>query len=161
MNTTLRSIILALTTLAVCYAADAVITSPKNIKTDVAPLTKDRLRCADTLYKMIEIPSTLENSPSITVPRGDRAKPGIAYTFTIDVPSTVYLFVMMKNNANLPSEWKRTPLTAKWTTDGGKTIFSDAVYAQDLPAGTVAVPEHQGFSDASYAIPHLCVVVTK
>lgn len=161
MNIITRSIILSLASLYVAFAADAVITAPKDIKTDVSPLTKDRLRCAETIYKMTEIPSALENRPSITVPRGDRAKPGMAYSFTIDVSSTVYLFVMNKSDAKIPPEWKRTTLTAKWTTDGGKTVFTDAIYEKEIDAGTVAVPEHQGFSDGSFAIPHLCVVVAK
>jgi len=120
-------------------------------------LSKATTRTAEGLSFTVLPPSLLGLS-AVSVKRGDRAKPGAAYSFTVEQDVMVSLFVHDRGKANPGPEWEKTPQTATWTTDGTFTQ-SDVIYRRRFPKGLVNIPAHGGM-DASgvYGLPHFAVI---
>ena len=117
-------------------------------------------RVSDNKYAYHKLPPELAGAVSIYVPRGDGKKEGIAYSFVIDNPATVYLLVHQRGTPAIPAEWTKTGLKAGWTTSG--MDFDDAVYKKDFPAGKVEIPAHNGKDAAGYyGIPHAAIIIPR
>ncbi|MCF6174574.1 MAG: hypothetical protein L3J71_02280 [Victivallaceae bacterium] len=155
-----KTLIVALLTIAVVtgtIAGDVKITDISR----TAKLTKLNIGIFRSKpYKVSKIPEILKNLPCIILPRGTGNKPGLQFSFTIDKPATIYLFVH-KRGKFAPAGWDKTELTANWLV--GKSVYSDAIFKKDFPAGKVVIPEHKGTSAGKppYGVAHLAVVKEK
>ena len=111
-------------------------------------------------YTVSKIPKLLEDLPCIILPRGTGNKPGPQFSFTINKPATIYLFVHNRGKF-APEGWEKTELTANWLVN--KSTYSDAVFKKDFPAGKVVIPEHKGTSTGKppYGVAHLAVIQDK
>ncbi|HEY0943854.1 MAG TPA: hypothetical protein VGD81_01260, partial [Opitutaceae bacterium] len=100
------------------------------------------------------LPKEFEAFELINATRGDPAKPGIAYDFSINQPVTVYLLVEDTGGYRPGEGWE--PAGRRVTRDGGR----DAVYRRRFPAGAVDIPAHTGQrSDGrTFGAPHLAFV---
>lgn len=117
-----------------------------------------QFRCAG--YKLTEVPEELKSQPMVFVLRGDSNKPAAAYSFTIDKPATIYLFVHNRGKIELGQDWEKTPMKAVWTAGNHK--LDDSVFKKDFPAGKIEVPTHEGKDGGgSFGIPHLAVIKLK
>lgn len=83
---------------------------------------------------------------------GTNQPPG--YSFTIDVPATIYLAVDARGNPKLGDEWKLTSMTLTWGEN-----HRDVVYQRSFAPGLVEVPgnatEH---TKGSFGMPHTAFV---
>jgi hypothetical protein len=155
-----KTLIVALLTIAVVtvtIAGDVKITDISK----TAKLTKLNIGIFRSRpYKVSKIPEILKNLPCIILPRGSGSKPGPAFSFTIDKPATIYLFVH-KRGKFAPAGWEPTKLTANWLVH--KSTYNDAVFKKDFPAGKVIIPEHKGTiaSKPLYGVAHLAVIQAK
>lgn len=98
------------------------------------------------------LPRALEACEMITATRGDPAKPGAAYDFSVNQPVTVYLVVEDAGGYAPGSGWEAT---------GEKTVRSggtDTVYRRAFPVGKVEIPAHTGQSGGRFGAPHLAFV---
>jgi hypothetical protein len=111
-------------------------------------------------YKVSKIPGQFNNLPCIILPRGTGVKPGPKFSFKISKPATVYIFVH-KRGKFAPESWKKTKLTANWQVH--KSIYHDAIFKKDFPAGKVEVPAHKGTiaGKPPYGVAHLAVIKAK
>ena len=88
----------------------------------------------------------------ISATRGDVAKPGLGYSFTVNQAVTAHLLVEDISDYALEPGWVKTPRTVSWA--GGK----DQVYQREFPAGQVTIPAHTGKSGKRFGAPHLTFV---
>ncbi len=109
-------------------------------------------------YKLSEFPEMFKDMPCVIAPRGNGQKPGSAFSFTIDKPATVYLFVHVRGNC-APEGWTKTDMKATWLV--GKAKYPDVIYKKDFAAGKVEIPAHNGKQGNTYGVPHMAVVVAK
>ena len=105
-------------------------------------------------YKVKIIPKELEGLTVISVPRGDHNKPGNGFSFKVEAPVTVYLFVDKRyKNPNLEG-WKLINMTALWIA--GNATLQDIIYQKDFPAGVIKIP-----GNPKNIIPHMAVIKEK
>ncbi|MCB9922986.1 MAG: hypothetical protein H6822_12445 [Planctomycetaceae bacterium] len=100
------------------------------------------------------LPARLASLPRVAVDRGDWHQPAPGYSFTIDVPATIYLAVDARGNPKLGDEWKLTSMTLTWGEN-----HRDVVYQRSFAPGLVEVPgnatEH---TKGSFGMPHTAFV---
>ncbi len=104
--------------------------------------------------KLADLPAELARMETIAATRGDRAKPGIPYDFSVNQPVTVYLLADDTGGYTPGAEWESTGLTVQ--REGGR----DAVYRRAFPAGKIEIPEHTGqrTGSAHFGAPHFVFV---
>lgn len=114
-----------------------------------------------TPYKVSKFPEELKGLPCVFVPRGSGGKPGMKFSFTVNEPVTVYIFVHARGGY-VPEGWTKTDLKAQWLV--AKNVYKDDVYKKDFPAGKVEIPEHTGTQQKNkppYGVAHLAVIKAK
>ena len=121
----------------------------------VETFTEGVPRCGNQ-FVFKSIPKSLQGLPYVSVKRGAKEEPGIAYTFTLKRPATVYLFVMENGKPTLSPEWKPTEMKALWGFDQDMSLL-DSVYSRHFDAGPVTIPAHDGQA-GNFGVPHLCVI---
>ncbi|WP_294506548.1 hypothetical protein [uncultured Victivallis sp.] len=138
-------------------AADVTISGMTgNAQTDTLKLYAKN-RTAKGNFTIAAMPAALVGETIVSVPRGQSAQPGTAYSVTIDQPARVYLLVQNRGKVTIPEDWKKTNAVVAWG-DG----FSDTVYVKDLDApGTIEVPAHNGKQGSTYGIPNALVITAK
>ena len=109
-------------------------------------------------YKLSVFPDMFKGKPCVIAPRGKGAKPGITFSFNIDKPATIYLFVHKRGNY-APKGWEKTDMKATWLV--GKAKYPDLIFKKDFPAGKVDIPTHTGKQGSNYGVPHMAVIVVK
>ena len=119
----------------------------------VVKLKVGGLRTLDK-YKLTSLPEELKGMQCVSVKRGDHKKNGKEYSFTVDVPVTVYLLIDKRNSKFKVDGWKKTKLIAKWKA--AKTIFIDAIFKKDFPAGMITIPVNPKNS-----LPNVAIVKAK
>ena len=118
-------------------------------------LSMDSLRCSDQ-YNFNELPSELLGFNYVSINRGDGMQPAPAYSVTVDMPVTAYLLLQDRGDPTIPADWQQAGITSRWLSD-----YTDTIYWNNYPAGTVDIPGHDGIDYAGwYGVPCMAVVVT-
>ncbi|WP_432797318.1 hypothetical protein [Poriferisphaera sp. WC338] len=91
------------------------------------------------------VPSKLIGEQAVVLPRGDAMLPGQVYTFQVNQPVEVYLFVQEIGGFKLENSWKPTVKRATWTK--GEQHFRDRMYRKSFETGQVEIPGHVGTMD--------------
>ena len=105
-------------------------------------------------YTVKNVPKELQGLQAVYAPRGDSNKPGVKFSFKVDVPVAVYLLVDARPNKLKLEGWKKTKLKATWIAS--KKTYKDVVYSKDFPAGVITIP-----ANPKGCIPHMAVVKKK
>ncbi len=95
------------------------------------------------------------------MPRGNGGRPGAKYSFNVNEPVTVYIFVHTRGDY-VPKGWTKTDMKAQWLVS--KNVYKDDVYKKDFPAGKVEIPQHSGTRQKNkppYGVAHLAVIKVK
>lgn len=112
--------------------------------------TPQRWRDGPTLGAL---PAEFVGAELISATRGDPAKPGLAYDFSVNQPVTVFLLVEDCGNYSPGPGWEKISTAAPaWT--GGR----DTVYRRPFLAGRIDIPAHTGRNAARFGAPHLAFV---
>ena len=101
-------------------------------------------------FKFDTLPEKLIGLPYIIAERGSYKVPGIGFSFKVDKPVTIYLFVdgRMKEG---PEGWTKTDM--KSSLINAKKVHYDFIYKKDFKAGTITIP-----SNPAKILPY-CVAV--
>jgi Glycosyl hydrolase family 30 beta sandwich domain len=95
----------------------------------------------------------LSAAEMISATRGDPAKPGVTYDFSVNQPVTVFLLVQDCGSYTPGAAWEAAAETApSWA--GGR----DKLYRRAFPAGPVVIPAHTGREGDHFGAPHLAFV---
>jgi len=120
---------------------------------------KSKMRIANGVFAIAEIPDSLKGLPMVSVPRGDGSKPGAAFSYTLAKPAKVYLLVHNRGKVTLPEGWTKEEGKVTWKS--GATPFTDTVYSRECPAGKLDVPAHDGKEGNTFGIPNAIVIAYK
>lgn len=120
---------------------------------------KSKMRVANGVFAIAEIPDSLKGLPMVSVPRGDASKPGAAFAYTLAKPAKVYLLVHNRGKATLPEGWTKEEGKVSWKS--GENTFTDTLYSQEFPAGKLDVPAHDGKEGNAFGIPNAIVIAEK
>ncbi len=113
-------------------------------------------RTAGGTFVISAVPGYLKDQQMVSVPRGNAAVAGIAYTVTIDKPATVYLLVQDRGKVTIPEGWTKSEDKVRWKL--GNMNLSDSVYQKNFAAGQVEIPAHDGKDGASFGVPNAVVI---
>jgi hypothetical protein len=105
-------------------------------------------------YTIKAVPGELRGLQAVYMPRGSSQKPGVSYSFKVDVPVTVYLFVDARFPKLKFKGWKKTALKASWLAS--KKTYGDNIYTKDFPAGVIKIA-----ANPKSCIPHMAVLKKK
>lgn len=125
------------------------------LKAGIVKLAKGAFRTQGA-FSIQTLPERLVGLEAITLPRGEGAKPGLAYGIVLEEDAWVYLFVHDRGPYAPGSEWVKTAAKSTWSPDG-KLSFSDSIYKRRFPKGRVEVPAHTGKEGENHGVPHLVV----
>lgn len=104
-------------------------------------------------YEVKRASPELMGYSSVSIERGDKDKPGKAYSFSIDRKADVYIAVNAVSGYVPPKDWKKTEYVITWDTE-------DVVYKKTFNAGMVQIPENTGRDvTGNYGIPHMAIIV--
>ena len=149
----LKSILFLLSIISIC----AVATAEVKISDITGEGTKAICKAGifrTKPYKVKTIPEDLNGLLAISVPRGNYNKPGKEFSFKVDVPVTVYLFVDKRYKNPKLEGWILTKMTTKWTAN--RKTYQDVIYKKDFPAGIIKIP-----GNPKLIIPHMAVIKEK
>ncbi|MDD5596659.1 MAG: hypothetical protein PHV82_01860 [Victivallaceae bacterium] len=102
-------------------------------------------------FKLAAIPQELEDLQTVSVPRGNSGATGKGFSFKVNVPVTVYLFVDKRCQTPELDGWEKTKMTAIWKAYGKS--YQDIIYVKNFPGGTIIIP-----GNPPGAIPHMAAV---
>lgn len=113
-------------------------------------LVDERLRRWRGGPEYTELPERLARLEMIVAARGDPARPGVRYDFSVDRPVTVHLLAEETEGAGWEpgAGWVATGEMAAWC--GGR----DRVYRRSFGAGRVDIPENRGRTGERHGAPH-------
>jgi hypothetical protein len=117
---------------------------------DTAP--KSLERTTNGKFAFGKLPEHLAKLHRITVTRGNMREPAPAFSFTVNLPVTLYIAVHERGDYVPPAPWKKTATQLAW--DG----HHDTVWRSDSNAGTVTIPGHSGQDGPYYGLPHAVFV---
>ncbi len=104
-------------------------------------------------FAVVELPNALAGLDYVTVERGSMEKPAPGYSFEVNQAVEVYLAVHDRGRPELPEAWEETSMQVVWQHTG---LYTDTIYRQTFPKGTVEIPGHNGHNDLNhYGVPHL------
>ncbi len=143
---------------------NAIVVADRNLESESpAELSycnvKSRQRVADGAFAIAEIPDYLKGLPMVSIPRGQGAKPGAAFSYTLAKPAKVYLLVHDRGKMPAPEGWTKEEGKVTWKS--GQNAFTDTVYSKECPAGTLEVPAHNGKEGSTFGIPNAIVIAEK
>lgn len=98
------------------------------------------------------VPKILRQLRSVTIERGDRKHPGDGFSFTVDRSVQVYLFVHDRGHCAIDNTWRRTPMSASWTSSNWH--FTDQIFQRRFNAGRIEVPTHDGSNQPQWWSRH-------
>lgn len=130
---------------------------PSDLQAKVSRFTKG-VRRLSSGFTIETVPVSLANAQYVTVARGESQKATPAWSFSVSKEVIVYLLVQDRGKVTLTG-WEKTSMKVEWTT--GTAKFTDSIYVRSFPAGTVAIPGHDGRTGGTYGIPNACVVIVK
>ncbi|MEO7598066.1 MAG: hypothetical protein ABIV50_03975, partial [Opitutus sp.] len=103
--------------------------------------------------ELAALPGAFANWEMISATRGDPAKPGKAYDFSVNQPVTIHLLVEQVGEYTPGPGWEEASTTAPvWA--GGR----DKIYRRQFPSGNVTIPAHTGKSGERFGAPHLVFI---
>jgi hypothetical protein len=161
-----RSLALSATLLAILVSSPAAMAGEAPVAVQVAekgvfagaqPFSVGAKRSAN--YELLAVPQTLAGATWV---RGSDGNPRDGFSFTVDRPVTVYLFVHRNGgNPSIPRDWVKTRLGATFG-QGSTPAGRDVIYRKDFPAGAIEVPGNPGLSkEGKKAMPNLAVAVAQ
>lgn len=140
---------------------NAIVIADRNLESESPAVlslcnVKSKMRVANGVFTIAEIPDYLKGLPMVSVPRGDGSKPGAAFSCMLAKPAKVYLLVQNRGKAPLPEGWTKEEGKVTWKS--GQTAFTDTVYSKECPAGKLDVPAHDGKEGNTFGIPNAIVI---
>jgi len=142
------SVLLGLVCFAGFAVAEAKINDISNGGTS-SPCKAGIIRSGN--FKLTAIPQELEGLQAVSVPRGNSGAAGKGFSFKVNVPVTVYLFVDKRYQNPELDGWKKTKMTAIWKAFGKS--YQDIICVKNFPGGTIIIP-----GNPPGMIPHMAVV---
>jgi hypothetical protein len=105
--------------------------------------------------ELAALPNEFEAWEMISATRGDPAKPGAPYDFSVNQPVIVHLLVEDFGGYTPGADWEPTKRRVSWTEGEGRR---DVVYRRAFSAGKIDIPMHTGKSGGRFGAPHLVFV---
>lgn len=108
-------------------------------------------------FPITALPMGLAGETFVSVPRGNAAQPGAAYSVSIDRPARIYLLVQDRGKTAVPEGWVKVPGVVGWANN-----YTDSVYVKEFDEpGKVEVPAHEGKQGGNFGVPNALVITDK